>query len=95
MEVEVGCVQKRDGKSLEVGVPKYIVKPALYGNYSWNLAQAVKTIDFGESFLRTAVPKTLHTPLSLRAPEVIFHDHVDYRVDLWSMSYIVGEIIVG
>lgn len=61
---EVGYIQKRDGKCLEAGVPEFIVKPALYGNHSWNLAQDVKIIDFGESFLHTAPPETLHTPLS-------------------------------
>ncbi|EKV15731.1 hypothetical protein PDIP_39370 [Penicillium digitatum Pd1] len=92
---EVGYVQKRDGKCLEAGVPEYVVKPASYENHSWNLAQDVKIIDFGESFLHTAPPKTLHTPLSLRAPEVIFQDHIDYRVDLWSMGCMLFELFVG
>ncbi|CAI7614278.1 unnamed protein product [Penicillium viridicatum] len=92
---EVGYVQKRDGKCLEAGVPEYVVKPASYGNHSWNLAQDVKIIDFGESFLHTAPPETLHTPLSLRAPEVIFQDNIDYRVDLWSMGCMLFELFVG
>jgi serine/threonine protein kinase len=91
---EVGYVQKRDGKFLEAGVPEYVVRPASYGNNSWILAQDVKIIDFGESFLHTAPPETLHTPLSLRAPEVIFQDHIDYRIDLWSMGCMVGEMIL-
>ncbi|KAJ5824273.1 hypothetical protein N7447_006613 [Penicillium robsamsonii] len=92
---EVGYVQKRDGKCVESGVPEYVVRPASYGNHSWNLAQDVKIIDFGESFLHTAPPETLHTPLSLRAPEVIFQDHIDYRVDLWSMGCMLFELFVG
>ncbi|CAI7677900.1 unnamed protein product [Penicillium manginii] len=92
---EVGYVQKRDGKFLEAGVPEYVVRPASYGNNSWILAQDVKIIDFGESFLHTAPPETLHTPLSLRAPEVIFQDHIDYRVDLWSMGCMLFELFAG
>jgi serine/threonine protein kinase len=91
---EIGYVQNRDGKFLEPGVPEYIVRPTSYSTYSWNMAQTVKIIDFGESFLRTTVPETLHTPLSLRAPEVIFQDRIDYRVDLWSMGCMVGELII-
>ncbi|KAJ6089380.1 hypothetical protein N7467_004596 [Penicillium canescens] len=49
-------------------------------------------IDFGESFLYAAAPKKLHTFLPLRAPEVIFQDHVDYRVDLWSMGCMLFEL---
>jgi serine/threonine protein kinase len=92
---EIGYVQKRDGKCLEPGVPEYLVRPTSYRTHSWNLAQTVKIIDFGKSFLRTAVPETLHTPLYPRAPEVIFQDRIDYRVDLWSMGCMVGEVILG
>lgn len=90
---EIGHVQRRDGEDLELGMPKYIVKPTSYRTHSWNSAQTIKIIDFGESFLCTAVPQTLHTPLPVRAPEVIFQDHIDHRVDLWSMGCMVGEII--
>ncbi|KAJ5130802.1 uncharacterized protein N7515_006841 [Penicillium bovifimosum] len=92
---EIGYVQRRDGKCLEAGVPEYIVRPASYRNHSWNLAQNAKIIDFGESFSLTAVPETLHTPLSVRAPEVIFQDHIDYRVDLWSMGCMLFELFAG
>lgn len=88
---EIGDVQRRDGKCLEPGVPEYIVRPTSYRTHCWNQDQAIKIIDFGESFLCTAVPETLHTPLSLRAPEVIFQDRIDHRVDLWSMGCMVGD----
>ncbi|PGH01512.1 hypothetical protein GX51_05199 [Blastomyces parvus] len=92
---EIGYVKRRDGKCLEPGMPKYIVKPTSYRTHSWNLVQTVKIIDFGESFLHTAVPEALHTPLSVRAPEVIFQDRIDYRVDLWSMGCMLFELFVG
>lgn len=87
----VGYVQRRDGKEMELGVPEYIVRPASYRTHCWNSAQTIKIIDFGESFLRSALPHTLHTPLPVRAPEVIFQDHIDYHVDLWSMGCMVSE----
>ena len=90
---DIGYVRRTDGKTLEPGIPEYVVRPSLYRTHSWNLAQSVKIIDFGESFVHTTIPQTLHTPLPVRAPEVIFQDRIDYRVDLWSMGCMVGEII--
>lgn len=90
---ELGWVERRDGKDLEPGVPAYIVKPTSYGTRSWNSTQSIKIIDLGESFLSTAAPHTLHTPLSVRAPEVIFQDQIDHRVDLWSMGCMVRGVI--
>lgn len=86
---ETGRVQRRDGKDRDLGVPEYIVRPTSDLSRLWNSAQSVKIIDFGESFLSHAPPRTLHTPLSVRAPEVIFKDKIDYHVDLWSMGCLV------
>lgn len=92
---EIGYVRRSDGKDLEPGLPKYIVRSTSYRTHSWKSAQSIKIIDFGGSFLPPAVPQTLHTPLSVRAPEVIFQDRIDYRVDLWSMGCMVRGIIQG
>ncbi|TID13091.1 kinase-like protein [Venturia nashicola] len=48
--------------------------------------QAIKIVDFGESFMSDDVPDTLHTPIAVRAPEVIFGEKLDLRMDLWSMG---------
>lgn len=90
---EIGRVQRRDGNDHELGVPEYIVKPTSYRTCLWNSAQSIKIIDFGESFSCPAVPHTLHTPLPVRAPEVIFQDKIDHHVDLWSMGCMVREMI--
>lgn len=88
---EIGHVRRQDGKDLAPGMPEYIVKPASHRTHCWDFDQAIKIIDFGESFLSTAVPRTLHTPLVVRAPEVMFEDRLDYRVDLWSMGCMVSQ----
>lgn len=90
---EIGHVERRDGKDLERSVPRYVVKPTSYQNFFWNSPQSIKILDFGESFLCTAAPHTLHTPLPVRAPEVIFQDRIDYHADLWSMGCMVREVI--
>ncbi|CRG82799.1 Dual specificity protein kinase KNS1 [Talaromyces islandicus] len=91
---EIGHVRRNDGNALEAGIPEYIVRPAVYRSQSWSSHQ-IKIIDFGESFLQSSVPQTLHTPLPVRAPEIIFHDTLDYRVDLWSMGCMLFELFVG
>ena len=86
---EIGHVHRNDGKALGLGIPKCIVRPA--GTHSWPLSNIIRIVDFGESFLQQNAPQTLHTPLTVRAPEVIFGDHLNYRVDLWSLGCMVGK----
>ena len=43
----------------------------------------IRIIDFGESFFQGAEPAKLAQPAPLRAPETIFTESLDHRVDLW------------
>ncbi|KAL3465109.1 serine protein kinase [Aspergillus heterothallicus] len=92
---ETGLVHRRDGQRLDRQVPKYIVRPATPSTPLINSTQTVKLVDFGESFLRDNPPRTLHTPLVVRAPEVIFGDRIDHQVDLWSMGCLLFELFTG
>ncbi|RAL17202.1 serine protein kinase [Aspergillus homomorphus CBS 101889] len=93
---ETGHVHRNDSKSLGPGIPEYIVRPASTWKWTWPISDAtIKIIDFGESFSQQNVPRTLHTPLALRAPEVIFQDRLDYRVDLWTLGCMLFELFVG
>ncbi|KAL4912910.1 kinase-like domain-containing protein [Aspergillus aurantiobrunneus] len=94
-KAEIGHVQRIDGKDLEPGVPDYVVRPASYHSRFRPSLNSVKIVDFGELFSNTAIPQTLHTPLPVRAPEVIFGERLDYRVDLWSMGCMLFELFVG
>jgi serine/threonine-protein kinase SRPK3 len=92
---ETGAVIKKDGQSLESGMPSYLVRPTSYPADVSSPQQQIKIIDFGESFSEHDVPETLHTPLCVRAPEVIFGEKLDYRVDLWSAGCMVSVDLVG
>lgn len=85
---ETGTVQRTDGQPLGPGLPRYLVQPT---SYHQDIETSIKIIDFGQSFLRNESPDTLHTPFPYRAPEIIFQDKVDYRVDLWSMACLVRK----
>ncbi|PTU17900.1 hypothetical protein P175DRAFT_0512093 [Aspergillus ochraceoroseus IBT 24754] len=72
------------GASLEPGVPNYIVRPASYCSLPWPSSMSIKL---------TTIRQTLHTPLPVRAPEVIFEEPLDYRVDLWSMGFFLSFFV--
>lgn len=88
---EIGAIKRSDRKSLEPGIPEYLVRPTSYPTDLSLSSHPIKIVDLGESFLDHAIPNTLHTPLPVRAPEVIFGDQLDYHVDLWSMGCMVSS----
>ncbi|KAI1425415.1 kinase-like domain-containing protein [Xylaria sp. FL1777] len=95
---EIGLVKRNDGSTPEIHVPSYIVRPTpFHAEEVLQRLQApvVKIIDFGESFLPSQAPPTLHTPLVVRAPEVLFNDPIDRRVDLWSLGCLLFELFTG
>lgn len=88
---ETGKVTSHDGRPLGEGTPRYLVLPSSLriSKNATSRNPEIRLIDLGEAFTRANRPKTLHTPLALRAPEVIFEDEWDYRVDLWSAGCTV------
>ncbi|KAF2022232.1 hypothetical protein BU24DRAFT_417870 [Aaosphaeria arxii CBS 175.79] len=95
-EPETAPVHRSDGQPLlESHVPKYIVRPTFYPVKVRSSFESIKIIDFGQSFLRHDVPHEFHNPLAVRAPEIIFKDKVDYRMDLWSMGCLLFELLVA
>jgi serine/threonine-protein kinase SRPK3 len=87
---ETGNVQRKDGQPLGLGVPRYLVKPTFYPIDVKSSFRSIKIVDFGQSFLNDECPGVLNTPLPVRAPEIIFKDKVDHRMDLWSMACLVS-----
>jgi serine/threonine-protein kinase SRPK3 len=87
---ETAEVYREDGEAHESGVPKYMVWPVRLRVPSFSSPPPhACLIDFGEAFTANDKPETLHTPMALRPPEVLFEDTWDYRVDLWSVGCTV------
>ena len=87
---DTGPVQRSDRRPLESGMPRYLVRPTSFPTDIRSSLKSIKIIDFGQSFSRHDTPSEFHIPLPVRAPEIIFKDKVDYRMDLWSMGCMVS-----
>uniref|UniRef100_A0A0B7KHT9 non-specific serine/threonine protein kinase n=1 Tax=Bionectria ochroleuca TaxID=29856 RepID=A0A0B7KHT9_BIOOC len=93
---EIGAVKSRDGQPLPVNLPLHIIRPATFANNRiLSSSPLIKIIDFGEAFSKNEPPVILHTPLPVRAPEVVFGDALDGRVDLWSAGCLLFELVTG
>ncbi|RKK99087.1 hypothetical protein BFJ71_g6459 [Fusarium oxysporum] len=89
---EMGLVTRRDGKPLSSNIPTCIVRPSSFRHKDVQRllsSPSIKIIDFGEAFFNHDTLNTLHTPLPVRAPEIVFGDRLNNRVDLWSTGCLV------
>ena len=78
-----------DGKPPEHSLPRQLVKTAGWENWTDEDEEDLRIIDFGEAFLQGVEPTRLAQPDTLRAPEIIFTDHFDCKVDLWRAGIVV------
>lgn len=81
---------RNDGKPLGKGFPNQIVKAATWDNWIDEDDEDIRVIDLGETFLLVAEPNIIAQPGQLRAPETIFTNQFDYRIDLWRAGIMVG-----
>ncbi|KAM5376126.1 hypothetical protein ACJA88_007237 [Fusarium oxysporum] len=95
---EMGLVTRRDGKPLSSNIPTCIVRPSSFRHKDVQRllsSPSIKIIDFGEAFFNHDTLNTLHTPLPVRAPEIVFGDRLNNRVDLWSTGCLIFELVTG
>ncbi|KAG6020593.1 hypothetical protein E4U40_005994 [Claviceps sp. LM458 group G5] len=88
---DIGAVTKLDDGPWAPNVPTQMIRPALFREQDIMAAPcpSIKIIDFGEAFFGDDAPSTLKAPLVLRAPEIIFGDRPDLRVDLWTAGCLI------
>ncbi|KAK0101452.1 hypothetical protein ONS95_006625 [Cadophora gregata] len=84
-----------DGQPLQAGVPKQLVKKADWVNWIDEDEEDIRLIDFGEAFVQGSTPDGLAQPADLRAPETIFADHFDHRLDLWRAGLTIYSSLFG
>ncbi|KAI0879378.1 kinase-like domain-containing protein [Hypoxylon argillaceum] len=91
-------VRSLDGMALTAHVPNYIVRPISFNVQDIReglRTSTAKIIDFGEAFFQSQNAAAVHTPLVVRAPEAIFDDCIDQRIDMWSMGCLLFELVAG
>jgi serine/threonine-protein kinase SRPK3 len=89
---ELEELARLDGKPLDNGLPNQLVKAAGWDEWIDEDDEDLRIIDLGESFLQGAEPETLAQPGCLQAPETIFTDSFDYRLDLWRAGCVVRKL---
>lgn len=78
-----------DGKPLEKGLSKQLVKAAGWDEWVDEDDEDLRIIDFGEAFARGAEPGKLAQTGASQAPATIFTDNFDYGLDLWRAGIVV------
>lgn len=78
-----------DGKPISINLPSHLVKAVSWVDWIDEDDEDLRIIDFGEAFLQGEDTKKLAQPGSLQAPETIFTDNFDYRLDLWRIGIVV------
>jgi serine/threonine-protein kinase SRPK3 len=89
---ESESVTRVDARALEEGVPRHLVKTTEWTGWpddDDDEDENIRLIDLGEAFTRENMPAELAQPGGLQAPETIFTDKFDYRLDLWRAGLIV------
>jgi len=81
-----------DGRPLGEGVPRQLIKSTEWIGWPYEDDEEdedIRLIDLGEAFIRERIPEKLAQPGGLQAPETIFTDKFDYRLDLWRAGLTV------
>ncbi|GFF78035.1 protein kinase dsk1 [Aspergillus lentulus] len=82
-----------DGKPLDKGLPKHMVKAAEWDEWVDEDEEDLRVLDLGEGFFQGHEPKTLSQPGQLQAPETIFGNSFDHRVDLWRAGCMIYSFV--
>ncbi|KZF22461.1 kinase-like protein [Xylona heveae TC161] len=86
---QLGSISRNDGTPLGPSMPKYLVERAEWDEWIDDDEADLRLIDWGEAFKHGAEPPKLAQPFDLKAPETIFTDNFDYRLDLWRAGCVV------
>lgn len=80
---------REDGKPLAKGLPSQLVEVVAWSYWNDENDEDLRIIDLGEAFCNGAEPAKPAQPRSLTAPETIFTDRFDFRLDLWGAGILV------
>ncbi|KAI9654945.1 MAG: hypothetical protein M1821_005698 [Bathelium mastoideum] len=82
-----------DGQAIGRGMPKQLVKTAIWDDWVEEDEEDIKLINFGQAFSHGNEPTNLTQPPGLEAPETIFTDSIDYRINLWRVGIVIYNLL--
>ncbi|KAK2590413.1 hypothetical protein QQS21_011900 [Conoideocrella luteorostrata] len=82
-----------DGGPLSDGMPKQLIRNISWAEWVDEDEEDIRLIDWGEAFKHGKEPARLAQPRDLKAPEIIFTGHFDYRVDLWRVGCMIYTLL--
>ena len=85
---------RKDGKPLGTGLPRQLVKATGWDSWTDEDEEDLRIFDLGEAFPKGKEPKYLSQPSNLKAPETIFEDRCDSRLDLWRAGILVRHVML-
>lgn len=91
----VEVLVREDGQPVEPRFPKHIVRRAEWYKWLDEDQEDIRLIDWGESFRRGEEPAQVALPIDCKAPETIFTDRLDYRIDLWTAGIVVSCPVIS
>jgi serine/threonine-protein kinase SRPK3 len=83
------ALKRKDGQKVADSIPAELVQTLTWRNVAYK-DYNLRLLDLGEAFLRAKRVIKLAQPGELQAPETIFENGADYRIDLWRAGCIVG-----
>ncbi|KAK2603198.1 hypothetical protein N8I77_009672 [Diaporthe amygdali] len=86
---------REDGQPVDPRFPKHMVRRAEWNHWLDEDQEDIRLIDWGESFREGEEPARLAQPVDCKAPETIFDDRFDYRVDLWRVGIVIYHMVFG
>ncbi|KAL5354256.1 hypothetical protein ACLOAV_000344 [Pseudogymnoascus australis] len=92
---EIEPLARIDGEPLRQGLPSQLVKAAEWNEWIDEEEENIRLLDFGQTFTQGAEPKRISQPRDLKAPETIFTDRFDYRLDLWRVGFAIYFFVFG
>ncbi|KAG8163084.1 hypothetical protein KVR01_007562 [Diaporthe batatas] len=86
---------REDGQPVEPRFPKHLVRRAEWFGWVGEGVEDIRLADWGESFRLGEEPPRLAQPADCKAPETIFTERLDYRVDLWRAGLVIYHMAIG
>lgn len=90
---ETDDLVRLDGQPLSPSLPRQLINVVSWDEWIDEDEEDIRIFDFSESFVQGVEPDRKAQSSDLQAPETIFSDTFDYRLDLWQAGMVVSRFL--